>query len=1092
VGPKGGTPKQLVDDIQARGLKSPASVTPEEARFAHVEKAAPDGPYRIVDVPIEELKSGGKGPPSPPRAAQVVDPSDFLRRAREGALHGERMDESLLRFHEAAITNETRRARILRDEGNRLLSEAGLGKKMMGTVAPREDDIAVLDDLYEALHGASRVERGELTVPPRLRSTYDNLRKLTDWEEAARIDFDPKMATVEDYFYRGWKAPREVPTRAEGGVALGGKPGFKHPRVEPSYREMRDAGFEPLFWNPNEQWMVSRLQGVRYRQQMELIAGLKNVGDDAIRPHAGGPIPQGWRTPQIGHAFEGKPFAYTDSAGEIRTMFTRRWIVRDEIANVLENAYGVRPNMGKVHVGGRTLDLTTAVDWATFTPKRAKLIVSLFQDADFLARSGVGGFSHAVDALAAGKPIEAAQAIIRLPKTAAEILYARVSPSRRAWLRASFDDTTPILRDRPGVNMKAISEAGLSYRDVTLLPADLDEILREVGQQAGLRGQAKNVLRVVGQVEREWRAGLFEGTYPASIMTDVKHNITPMMARMYPDLTDAQLVSRIAEQANKKWSVIPSSMSVVQNRFVRNFLTRFLFSMGENEGLLRQAIGVMKGPNKRFWATHWAGAYLFLISVANAIHFMTTGKALPTDRYSPISTDSWGPLPFGYNRDFASPNIPFTDRSGAQLMLDTVMQLDTAFRVLDPISFLTSRESVPVRAITNQISGTDFMDQPIDDVGPGGIVSRTAQAIEDTVAPIGLGPLVSRGIAAALPEGERILPPSEPRIGVGGEGIQATGLNVRARTTGALLDDAAREWTRETNEGERAYDDLNYVEKQVFRDELPENLQEELRQRTEESALRGWKPSIYYLRLEDLREEQMLREVDLLVGFFGSGPNGGENLRWTVDKRGKENSHLQRFWDGFWERKKTIETEIRRSKSDARVTILGDEAEKELERPDDSEPLAQALYDYWQLAEKATVNENFEIEVWVAEFEKLRKTWTPEQKAYIEEYRSLREHAPGMKEIDDALDWYFDEAVWGDTNRLKRGESEQRRNGFYARLNAIWVKYHVQWEAMLEGAGVNEAVPQPAPAPVATPIPQTFTLEEWQQMSRAERAEARR
>ena len=55
-----------------------------------------------------------------------------------------------------------------------------------------------MDTLFKALHG-----EGE--VPLRLRGVYDELKALTDWEQASRIDFDPDMATVSDYFYRGWK-----------------------------------------------------------------------------------------------------------------------------------------------------------------------------------------------------------------------------------------------------------------------------------------------------------------------------------------------------------------------------------------------------------------------------------------------------------------------------------------------------------------------------------------------------------------------------------------------------------------------------------------------------------------------------------------------------------------------------------------------------------------------------------------------------------------------------------------------------------------------------------------------------------------------
>lgn len=45
--------------------------------------------------------------------------------------------------------------------------------------------------------------------------------------------------------------------------------------------------------------------------------------------------------------------------------------------------------------------------------------------------------------------------------------------------------------------------------------------------------------------------------------------------------------------------------------------------------------------------------------------------------------------------------------------------MDTGFRLLDPQSYITSRFSVPISTIENQIKGANFYDQPIDTVGPG-------------------------------------------------------------------------------------------------------------------------------------------------------------------------------------------------------------------------------------------------------------------------------------------------------------------------------------------------------------------------------------
>jgi hypothetical protein len=208
-----------------------------------------------------------------------------------------------------------------------------------------------------------------------------------------------------------------------------------------------------------------------------------------------------------------------------------------------------------------------------------------------------------------------------------------------------------------------------------------------------------------------------------------------------PGVTMQSISSAAAQLANIKFSTIPASQSVVQNRFVREVLRRLFFSMGESEGLLRQAAGVVRpgAQFRSFWIEHWVGAYLFLISTANAIHWASTGKVLPFDRYSPISEDDYGPLPFGYNSKFASPTIPIGGKGGLEIRMDLVGQLDTAFRVFDPKGFVTSRVNVPIRALETQSNARDFYGQSVDEVGPGGVLSRTTTLAQDLFAPIGPG-----------------------------------------------------------------------------------------------------------------------------------------------------------------------------------------------------------------------------------------------------------------------------------------------------------------------------------------------------------------
>ena len=698
-----------------------------------------------------------------------------------------------------------------------------------------QEDIDLFDALNNALHNPSKVESGEIQVPEGFDEVYQSLRTLTDFEQAARIDFDPDMATVEDYFYRGWKPPESYASFSHNSHGqLVYPPGFKKPRIDASYQDMRDLGFEPLFWNPAEQWKVSRMQGVRYREQMELVNALKQSGDDVIRANSDSQIPEGWRIPRIGPAFEGKTFGAFDDAGNPIAIKGRSWIVRNDVGNVLENVYGTRPDLGTVHVGGAEVDILNAIDWITFVPKRAKLVGSIFQQVDFANRQGIGAFSNAVDELSRGRPDKATLSLFKLPLSMWEMLDANLRPGSEGKILAKWDSTTPIMKDRIGVTPASISSSGLSQTDVTILPADMGDILREGLEEAGTLSP-KLITRLVANIEGAMRRGLFQRFYPATIYADVTRNIAPMMIKMYPHETDARLSAMIAEAANIKWSSIPASMSAVQNRFIRETGTRVAFSMGENEGLLRQAfraipirgkvprLGIGQPPvvrtptgpgriagararlkerpqsigeaiplkinlqEQRFWGTHWIGAYMWLMTMASTIHFVTTGEVMPKERWSPISKDKWGPLPFGYNTKFAAPTLPGVARGGFDATLDLVGQMDTAFRILDPQSFVSSRTSVPVRAIINATNGENFYGQDTMTVGPGGMVSWTEQLVRDLFSPIGPGPVIEETIRQQIPGGDKLIPAGEPRLGIKGLLLQSgTGSNLRAESNTAL------------------------------------------------------------------------------------------------------------------------------------------------------------------------------------------------------------------------------------------------------------------------------------------------------------------
>jgi hypothetical protein len=209
---------------------------------------------------------------------------------------------------------------------------------------------------------------------------------------------------------------------------------------------------------------------------------------------------------------------------------------------------------------------------------------------------------------------------------------------------------------------------------------------------------------------------------------------------------------------------------------MKSWARRLIFSTNETESWLKAAVATAHGPSKRLWTEYWIGMGLFLAMLGNAIHFASTGKLLPFDRYNPVDTDSrYGIAGVGYNPKFSAPDIPLKDENGDNLTIDLVGQADTVFRfALEPVSAVTSRENVLLRAARTQLEGETFSGQKVE-----GLAQRAAVLAQDVALPIGGGP-VSQILRQKVPATEAFIPASERKIGVAGQAVQATGVNLRS------------------------------------------------------------------------------------------------------------------------------------------------------------------------------------------------------------------------------------------------------------------------------------------------------------------------
>ncbi|KKL80293.1 hypothetical protein LCGC14_2006210, partial [marine sediment metagenome] len=691
-------------------------------------------------------------------------------------------------------------------------------------------------ELFKALHG-------EADVPAALQDVYDELKALIDIESSDMLAFDPSfsraMMAHPDYFPRGWRPPT---AEQAGRMKIGAKPGFLKPRVDASFTEMVEGGWEPISWNPYDMAALRRMAGAEYREGRILISRLKTFSKAIAARDA----PQkGWRVPQVGPAFQGKPYVGSDG----RAYMTPQMAVPNNVADILESVYGVPVEF---RVAG--VNIFKAITFFGSLTKRVKLFGSLFQHVDFLTRDLVVAFSP--EGIRHALPL-------KFPAFAARFTASALSPSYRATLEARILSGDPLYSDST-ITLKMVADAGwelgqdelLIRRDVR---AQLESVIRETpGWQV-----LKRINRRLKAIPEFFEAGLFDGVYRESQAFALEHVIIPRLRRLHPSWTDEQIAGSAAEEVNKNFSTLAVWQSVLQQPAVREAARAIFFSFNESESWIKQATSAVKGKNKRYWQEYALATLYTLALVANAINFTTEGKPLPLDRYVPISLgNSFSSMPWGiaYNSKFLSPRLPWNGRNGQPIYLDIVGQADTYLRwILDPLGALTARYNVLPRAVMNQVNGEDFWGRELED-----IEDRAKQLLIDLFAPIGAGNLLEAarlqwpGVAGFLPE-------AEGRIGIVGSLIQISGLNVRAEQTMDMLDKFAKESGLLKADGTpvETWDDLEPNQKKELSKD--ETLQVELGLRGDAAVVRQYPGAEGFAKLDALDQERITRGESLIA-----------------------------------------------------------------------------------------------------------------------------------------------------------------------------------------------------------------------------------
>ena len=852
-------------------------------------------------------------------------------------------------------------------KGNKSLKKQGIGKSVGDKQRLGKDDSF---NLFKALHGEGR-------VPPKLKDTFDELKLFLDQEAADMLAFDPSFSRVlmahPDYFPRGWKPPKEL-----GRQRLGAKPGFLKPRVDATFNQMVEAGWEPISWNPYDMAALRRMAGTEYREGMVLVDRLKTFSKAIAERDA---PREGWRVPKVGPAFEGKPYVGADGQAYI----TSKVAVPNNVADVLESTYGI-----KVEFRVAGVDIFRALTAFGAATKRAKLFGSLFQHVDFLTRDFITAFTP--EGIRHGLPL-------KFPSLAARVTASAVSPTVRGNLERRILSGNPLYSDS-AISLRMVADSGWQLgQDELLIKRDVRQQLDDIIKQAVDDGQEiksfKKVVRVTAELAdpitrrldamaRWFETGLFDGVYRESQAYALEHVIIPRLRRLHPTWTDEQIAGSAAEEVNKQFSTLAVWQSVLKQPAVREVARALFFSWNETESWVRQASSAVKGKNAIYWREYAIATFISLALAGNVINLISEGKPLPPDRYVPVTFGSpYSSMPGGiaYNSKFLSPRLPWNGRNGQPIYLDIVGQADTYLRwMLDPVGALGARYNVLPRAVMNQIEGKDFWGRELTD-----LKDRSRQAMTDLFMPIGAGNLVEIARSQWPAVGE-VIPEAEGRVGDVGSLIQATGLNVRAIQTNDMLDRFAKESGLKKANGDpvETWGDLEPNQRREL--EKDKKLQAELGLRGDAAVQRNYPGAAGFAELDKIDQERLVRG-EALVGEF------------TVDLIGKERNEKFELAQKVRDEVSRLKKEIRDRKSqvDRDFKLFQDTGELP------TDPNKRAMVEYYNIFDKARRPSGTIDWEKVNELEAdLRENWTAEQTAFVDRNIGLTEWGPLMQEFIDS------------------------------------------------------------------------------------------
>jgi len=895
--------------------------------------------------------------------------------------------------------------------------------------------------LFQALHGEIPKE----SLSPALRQMFDQIdevRKLeeadmkaflenargTEFEDYIAFDLDQfqdRMLATPDYFPQLWKKDGVEIATGE----IGARPGFTLPR-EGTFSEMVAQGYTPMSWDPYKMMALRKLAGVNWRETVNFLGRSKrnNLAVPVSELENRG-LTKTHRVPKgVGSAFEGRLVQTTDVGGVPQSIRTPQWALPNEMASFVETMWGRRPTayIGDKEIIGYIRKFRNGF-------KSAKLFASFFQHMDISLRTSASLFT--LHGLKRGGPL-------RLPSLAARMISAQWNTGYRDTIRQRYLSTAPIKgHEDLGISYKMLVEEGLGVQgDITVIQREIADTLTDIERATNPVGKAKQKIKNANEF---FQSGLFDGVYREGISWSLESFIIPAIRRQHPTWNARQVAAEAASTANMMYSSLPQWQSVLKDPWVREFGQTLFFSTNETEGLLRSFFGTMVGPRKSFWLQYYGGMMLSLALFGNLINVAATGKPLPPEAYSPIDVGNpYSTFGVGYSTQFMSPQLPtwlgIVGREGSPMHLDIVGQMDTAFRVVsDPVGATAARVNVPVRAVVNQVRGTNFFGEELS------VAQRPGQLMTDLYGPIGLTSALG-AITEAVPQLKTVLPEGEGRMGIRGQLLEGlAGVGMRAERTGDYLTRISTGvYGTDTN-----YSDLERYQKLDIR-RLPQ-VERELGLRQESALKREGAEAKYYAALDDIDAERTTKLGNLVMDI----------------RMGLEDYQIKdRYYD--------IETYSRGRRRQAGV-------DKEFEAPNvnDTNPNKRALAQHYAIYDDPRVKRPGD-DLDFAMFDTILKqtyldpssdqAWTKEQFEFVQRNINTR---PIPAEIFAQL---------GAKSQAKQLTSQMLREQAYREdgrddlAEASRIRFF-----MLDAPFMMQPTPTPQPVQPTPPTQRRQTIEEW-------------